>query len=48
MENPLINYDGEEREMTDEEWSTHQAYQAETRSNHEAPTADADNVPDPE
>lgn len=31
MANPLINYDGEEREMTDEEWQLHQQYQAQTR-----------------
>jgi hypothetical protein len=32
MTNPLINYDGVEREMTNEEWETHQAYQLETSS----------------
>jgi hypothetical protein len=34
MQKPIINYDGVEREMTDEEWEIHQEYQAETRRNH--------------
>ena len=46
MKKPLINYDGVEREMTDEEWQIHQEYQAETRSLNETPADNADALPD--
>ena len=48
MTKPLINFDGLEREMTDEEWEVHQKYQAETRSLNETPADNADALPDPE
>lgn len=47
MANPIINHNGIEREMTDEEWKIHQEYQAETRRNH-AFIADSEPLPSPE